>query len=271
MKQRLLLLYLITFIFLSCNSTRKSKSVKTIDKTIPTINFDYINSYPHDITSFTEGFLIYEGELYESTGAPEYLPQTKSLFGIVDLETGKIETKVEIDKTKYFGEGITFLNGKAYQLTYQSKVGFIYEMPTFKKIKEFTIPSDEGWGLTTDGKSLIMSDGSCQLKYIDPKTMQVTQTIEVTENGCIKENLNELEYIKGYIFANIWTTTIIVKIDPSNGKIVGQFDMKDYAFEAKSLYPRALEMNGIAYDSVNDKTYITGKLWPKIYEIRLTD
>lgn len=271
MKQKLFLLYLITFIFLSCNSSKKSKSVKTVEKAIPTINFDYITSYPHDITSFTEGFLIYEGELYESTGAPEYLPQTKSLFGRVNLETGKIETNVEIDKAKYFGEGITFLNNKAYQLTYQSKVGFIYEMPSFKKIKEFTIPSDEGWGLTTDGEFLIMSDGSCQLKYLDPETMQVIKTIEVTENGYIKEDLNELEYIKGYIFANIWTTTIIVKIDPSDGKIVGKFDMADYAFEAKSLYRGSLEMNGIAYDPINNKTYLTGKLWPKIYEIRLID
>lgn len=242
-----------------------------MDRTIPNISFEYIDSYPHDTTSFTEGLLIYNGKLYESTGSPEYLPQTRSLFGIVNLTTGQIETKVEIDRTKYFGEGIAFLNHKAYQLTYKSKIGFVYELPTFKKVKEFVIPSREGWGLTTDGKYLIMSDGSYQLKYIDPQTMQVIKTINVTENGGAKENLNELEYIKGYIFANIWTTTIVVKIDPNDGKVIGKFDLADYAFDSKSLYYGSLEMNGIAYDSIEDKTYVTGKLWPKIYVIKLID
>jgi glutaminyl-peptide cyclotransferase len=271
MKKRFIPLYLIIVILFGCNNNKNSRSIKAIDRTIPNISFDYLDSYPHDTTSFTEGFLIHNGDLYESTGSPEYLPQTKSLFGKVNLTTGQIEAKVEIDRTKYFGEGITFLNNKAYQLTYKSKIGFIYEMSTFRKIEEFVIPSNEGWGLTTDGKYLIMSDGSYQLKYIDPQTMQVIKTVNVTENGCVKENLNELEYIKGYIFANIWTTTIVVKIDPADGKIIGRFDMSDYAFEAKSLYPGSLEMNGIAYDSIEDKTYVTGKLWPKIYEIKLID
>lgn len=271
MKLKNICLYFIIPILFACANKKKSNSTKSTNKAIQDISFNYIDSYPHDTTSFTEGFLIHNGKLYESTGSPEYLPQTKSLFGIVNLTTGQLETKVEIDKTKYFGEGISFLNNKAYQLTYKSKKGFIYDIPSFKKINEFVIPSKEGWGLTNDGRYLIMSDGSYQLRYIDPETMQLVKTINVTENGRIKENLNELEFIKGYIFANIWLTNTIVKIDPASGEIVGKLDLSDYAFSAKNLYYGSLEMNGIAYDSIADITYVTGKLWPKIYALKLLD
>lgn len=235
---------------------------------IPIIDFVYIKSYPHDTTSFTEGFLINNGKLYESTGATKELPQTRSLFGIVDLTTGKIDKKVEIDK-KYFGEGITFLNGKVFQLTYKTKIGFVYDTITFKRIKEFTFPSKEGWGLTTDGTNLIMSDGTYELTYLDPVTFQTVKKVSVTENGCAKGYLNELEYIKGYIFANIWTTNTIVKINPTNGAVVGKLDLNSLVFEIKNIYPNSLEMNGIAYDSITNRIFVTGKLWPKIYELQI--
>ena len=204
-------------------------------------------------------------------GATTELPFTRSLFGIVNLIAGKIDTKVEIDRKKYFGEGITFLHGKVFQLTYTTRVGFIYDATTFSKIGEFTIPSKEGWGMTTDGMNLIMSDGTNILTYLDPKDLHVITTISVTENGYIKENLNELEYIKGYIYANIWTTNTIVKIDPANGFVVGKLDLTSLANEAKNLYQGSMEMNGIAYDSTEDKVYITGKLWPKIYVIKFSE
>jgi glutamine cyclotransferase len=175
---------------------------------------------------------------------------------------------VEIDKKKYFGEGITFLKGKVFQLTYKTKVGFIYDATTFKKLGEFTFPSKEGWGLTTDGEHLIMSDGTNVLTYLDPHSLQVIKTIEVSENGYAKDYLNELEMINGYIYANIWTTNTIVKIDPGNGKVLGKLDLTNLATEAKEIYNGSLEMNGIAYDSALNKIYITGKLWPKIYEIK---
>ncbi len=178
--------------------------------------------------------------------------------------------EVELDRKKYFGEGITFLKGKIYQLTYRSKVGFIYDAATFKSIGNFTFPSKEGWGLTNDGTSLIMSDGTNKLSYIDPSTLQVIKTISVSENGYVKDYLNELEYIRGYIFANIWTTNTIVKIDPSDGKVVGMLDLAALEYEARFINPDLLEMNGIAYDSTEDKILITGKLWPKIYEIKIT-
>lgn len=170
---------------------------------------------------------------------------------------------------KYFGEGIAILNGKIFQLTYKSKKGFIYDAINFNKIDEFTFPSQEGWGLTTDGTNLIMSDGTDIITYLNPTSFKTIKTISVTENGYVKNNLNELEYIKGYIYANIFTKNIIVKIDPNNGKVLGKIDLTSFANEAKYLYPKSMEMNGIAFDSIADKVFITGKLWPKIYMIRI--
>ena len=252
-----------------CGCKNKSVNYDSTKASIPVIDYKYIRSYPHDTTSFTEGLLMHDNKLYESTGALEELPYTKSLFGSVDLTTGKIDVKVELDRVKFFGEGITFLKGKVYQLTYKKKVGFVYDATTFKKLKEFILSSKEGWGLTTDGTNLIMSDGTYILRYLDPETLQVVKTVTVTEDGCVKDNLNELEYINGYIFANIWTTNTIVKIDPKDGKVIGLLDLKDLSSEANYLYPNSLEMNGIAYDSISNKIYVTGKLWPKIYELEL--
>ena len=267
---KLIPIFLIAVSLFGCSgSSDNSVNNSSTNKSTPIIDYGYIKSYPHDTTSFTEGFLIHNGKLYESTGATRDLPQTRSLFGIVDLTTGKIETKVEIDRLKYFGEGITFLNGKVFQLTYKTKIGFVYDATNFKKIKEFTFPSKEGWGLTTDGINLIMSDGTYELTYLDPVTLQTIKKVTVTENGCAKTYLNELEYIKGYIFANIWTTNTIVKINPSDGKIVGKLDLSSLSEESKYTYSGSLEMNGIAYDSITNRIFVTGKLWPKIYELQI--
>jgi glutamine cyclotransferase len=261
---------LAVIILAGCNSCKENSgnSTSTV-KPIPVIDYVYINSYPHDINSFTEGFLIHDGKLYESTGATRDLPQTKSLFGTVDLKTGKIDAKVEIDRVKYFGEGITFLNGKVFQLTYKTKVGFIYNATNFKKIGEFTFPSEEGWGMTTDGENLIMSDGTSTLTYLDPNDLHVIKTVFVTENGYVKDNLNELEFVHGYIYANIWTTNTIVKINPADGKVIGLLDLSPLAYESRNINPGSLEMNGIAYDSITNRFFVTGKLWPKIYEIKI--
>ncbi len=267
---RLFSIYLIIIFLLSCNSNdNKTISEHKVNKSIPILFFESVKSYPHDINSFTEGLLFHNGELFESTGATSELPQTKSLFGIVDLKDGSIDTKVELDREKYFGEGITFLNEKVYQLTYKTKVGFIYDANTFKKIGDFTFASKEGWGLTTDGTNLIMSDGTNLLTYLDPNSLQVIKTISVSENGYAKDFLNELEYINGFIYANIWTTNTIVKINPNDGKIVGMLDLTSLAHEAKNIFSGSLEMNGIAYDAKEDRILVTGKLWPKIFEIKL--
>lgn len=269
MRIRQILFYVVIILQCACNDSNDNSDSIIPKKThSPTLKYEYVNSYPHDTNSFTEGFLIYQGKLYESTGATTDLPQTKSLFGIVDLTTGKIEAKVEIDREKYFGEGIAFLNGKIFQLTYKTKVGFVYDATTFKKIGQFTFPSKEGWGLTTNGTELVMSDGTNKITFIDPNTFQVIKTIEVSENNYVIDYINELEYIKGYIYANIWTTNSIVKIDAESGNVIGRFDLTSLAEEANSIYPPSLEMNGIAYDSIADKIFVTGKMWPKIYEIK---
>ena len=174
--------FLILILMLGCNdSNNKVDQNHPGNASVQILDYVYLNSYPHDTTAFTEGFLIHNGDLYESTGATSDLPQTRSLFGIVDLQTGKIDTKAELDRVKYFGEGISILNGKVFQLTYKTKVGFIYDATSFKKIGEFTFPSNEGWGLTTDGINLIMSDGTHILTYLDPNTLQVIKTTAVSE------------------------------------------------------------------------------------------
>jgi glutamine cyclotransferase len=260
-----LLLILPVIFFASCNETKKPP---VEEKTIPLISYSVVNTFPHDTNAFTEGLLIHENKLFESTGSPQDMPETKSLFGIVDLKTGKIDKKVELDRNIYFGEGIVVFANKIYQLTYQNGYGFIYDAVSYKKIGQFSYKNKEGWGMTTDGTSLIMSDGSSDLTYLNPNTLEPVKTIPVYENDYLMGYLNELEYIKGYIYANIWMTNYIVKIDPKTGKIIGKIDLTSINNEVKNRYPKSMEMNGIAYDAVNDKIYVTGKMWPSIFEIK---
>jgi len=260
------LIILLIFIVSSCRN--EQKDAPKIKPDIPTIDYEVVANHPHDTISFTEGLLFHEGQLYESTGASENLPQTKSLFGTVDPTTGKITTKAALDSSQYFGEGIAFLNGKVFQLTYKNKTGFIYDVKTFRKTGQFTYANAEGWGMTTDGKSLIMSDGTSSLTYLDPETQKPVKTLAVTENGYAKENLNELEFINGFIYANIFMTDAIVKIDPANGNIVGKLDLSSLAQEAKNSFSGTEATNGIAFDAASGKIYVTGKLWPKLYEIK---
>jgi glutamine cyclotransferase len=253
----------------ACNNPDNSQNTSTeVDNTPPVINYTTVNAFPHDTTSFTEGLLVHDGQLYESTGYDSEFASTRSLFGPVDLHTGKIQPKVEIDKSKYFGEGIVFLEGKVYQLTYKTKIGFVYDSKTFKKLADFTFPSVEGWGMTTDGTYLIMSDGTSNISYLDPKTFKLVKILGVSDNNGPVAAINELEFINGYIYANIYGSNYIDKIDLTSGKVVGRLDLTTLVNEAKTKYPDALEMNGIAYDSVAKKIYITGKMWPNIYEIK---
>jgi glutamine cyclotransferase len=264
---------IIVGIFISCE-TDKPKDIKKVDTSTivevpetPIISYTLVNTYPHDINAFTEGFLFHEGRLFESTGAPENLPQTKSLFGIVDLKNGKIDTKVEIDKSIYFGEGISILNNKIYQLTYKNQTAFVYDAKTYKPLGKYSYQNREGWGLTNDGKNLIMSDGSNYLTYFD-QNFNVTKTLDVSENGYTVDYLNELEYINGFIYANIYQSHEIVKIDPSTGNVVGKLDLTSLFQTSKTKDINSLETNGIAYDSISDKILVTGKMWPSMYEIK---
>ena len=266
----------LSLLLSACNNdkeenTNTNNSATEKDNTPPLINYSVVNAFPHDTTSFTEGFLFHDGQLYESTGYDSGMPENRgSHFGIVDLKTGKIQTKAEIDKHKYFGEGIVFLNNKVYQLTWKTKIGFIYDAATFKKIGQFTFPSEQGWGMTTDGTYLIMSDGTSNINYLDPNNFRLIKVLGVTDNNGPVGNLNELELINGYLYANKYQSNYILKIDASSGKVVGKLDFTTLDNEAKNKYPEALEMNGIAYDSATKKIYVTGKLWPNIYEVRFS-
>jgi len=267
MKNISIMIFLLELLTIGCYN-ESNESIENSGKNVtPVIEYTFINSYPHDVNSFTDGLLFHNGILYESTGATANFPQTKSLFGKVDLKIGKINTFVEIDMNKYFGEGITILQGKVYQLTYRNKIGFVYDTITFKKIRDFSIPGNEGWGLTNDGTNLIMSDGTNFISYLNPDSLKVIKRISVTKNGSVQDNLNELEYINGYLYANIWTSNTIVKIEPGTGKIVGILDLTVLAEEAKEIHSGSAEMNGIAWDSITDRIMVTGKLWPKLYEI----
>lgn len=254
-----------------CNDNNKNFEKATTksqpDNFVPSLDYTIIRRLPHDTTSFTEGLLFHNQILFESTGSPNNLPQTKSTFGPVDLKTGKIISKVELDKSKFFGEGIVFFKNKIYQLTYKNQIGFIYDYKTYKQLGRFSFQNKEGWGFTTDGTSLIMSDGTNNLTFLDPYNLKVIKTLSVSNSGYAEDFLNELEYINGYIYANIWTKNYIVKIDPESGKVVGLLNLALLTDEAKNKNPNSDVINGIAFDSISDQIYVTGKLWNYIYQI----
>ncbi len=274
---KILLPLLLILAFTSCRDSNSSAEPSgSIDEPAnnnapAAISYTVLNETPHDTDSYTEGLMVHDGKLYESSGAPEEDPNTRSIFGIVDPVTGKISVKGELDRKIYFGEGITFLNGKIYQLTWTNKTGFIYDAKTFKRIGQFSFPSKEGWGMTTDGVNLIMSDGTSNLTYLDPNTFRTVKEFSVTDNNGAVGNINELEYIKGSIYANIYQSADIIRIDPASGKVTGKADFSKLYQEVKTKYPNAEYMNGIAYDSAKNKVYITGKLWPSIYEVRFNN
>ncbi|MEO5999815.1 MAG: glutaminyl-peptide cyclotransferase [Chitinophagaceae bacterium] len=239
---------------------------KNDDSAPPIINYSIVNVFPHDTAAFTEGLLVHDGQLYESTGGQHESNNFKSWFGPVDIKTGISQKKIMLD-TSYFGEGINIFKGKLYQLTWQDHIGFVYDVKTFEKIKDFHI-NGEGWALTNDGTSLIMSDGTSNLQYLDPESLKVLKILGVQDNNGPVGNINELEYIKGFIYANQYGTAYVLKIDPGSGKVVGKLDFDSLNREVRIKYPQALEMNGIAYDSTANKIYVTGKAWPNLYEVR---
>jgi len=262
-----LFIYLI-FSAACTNNTEKDNTVTTTsdDNSPALINYRVVKVFPHDTTAYTEGFLVHNGSLFEATGHTSAYPSSRSLFGIVNLSNGNIDKNVEINKDKYFGEGIAFVKNKIYQLTL-TRIGFIYDEKSYKKIGSFNYVG-EGWGLTTNGADLLMTNGSSNIYYRDPATFAIIKTLGVRDNNGPVQNLNELELIRGYLYANQWQTDYILKIDTTTGMVLGKLDLSKLKTEAKDKYPSAEETNGIAYDSVANKIYVTGKLWPTIYEIQ---
>ena len=260
---------LLLFVIGACNNSNTSEEQASDPNRHPdpaTLQYSVLNVYPHDTSSFTEGLLFHEGKMYESTGSGDD-NRYVSWMGPVDLKSGKGERKIILDK-QYFGEGISIFNGKIYQLTYQNHIGFVYDAKTYKKISEFSFPG-EGWSLTHDSTNLIMSDGTSKLQYLDPNTLKVIKIVGVEDNNGPVGNINELEYINGYVFANQWLTNYILKINPNSGKVEGKIDISNLDAEVKRKYTGAETANGIAFDEASGKMYVTGKCWPNLYEIKI--
>lgn len=267
MKKNIFYVFICILLLQDCsNETKPVKTDSSGDNAVPLIPYTTVHRFAHDTTSFTEGLLVHNGQLFESTGHTDSYASSRSLFGAVDTLTGKILVKAEIDKQRYFGEGIVFLKDKIYQLTDTTRIGFIYDAADYKKLGEFHFEGD-GWGLTTDSSFLIMSNGSSNVVYRDPITFKVAKTLNVTDNNGPVSNVNEMEFINGFIYANQWLTDYILKIDVSSGRVVGRLDLSALATAAKAAYPGAAEMNGIAFDPVSNKIFVTGKLWPFIYQV----
>ncbi|HEY5048433.1 MAG TPA: glutaminyl-peptide cyclotransferase [Rhizomicrobium sp.] len=229
---------------------------------IPVDHALIVKTFPHDPQAFTEGLFYRDGFLYESTGLAGH-----SFIRKVELTTGKILQQRALD-LQYFGEGIVDWKNRLVQVTWQSEIGFVYDLATFKPLATFRYPG-EGWALTQDGAHIIMSDGTNTLRLLDPETLKDVGHIAVTADGQAVSNLNELEWVKGQIYANVWQTDRIARIDPQSGKVVGWIDLTDLAHTVHNSDPDAV-LNGIAYDRVHDRLFVTGKLWPRIFEIRLT-
>lgn len=228
---------------------------------IPVYTYEVVNAYPHDPKAFTQGLFFYDKNLYESTGH-----HGTSTLRRIELKTGKVKKKIEVPQ-EYFAEGITIFEDKIFQLTWQSHKCFVYDAKDFDLLSELH-NTGEGWGLTNDGKHLILSDGTNQLRFLEPNTFLTVRTINVLSNGYPLAQLNELEYIKGEIYANVWKSDRIARIDPATGRVIGWIDLTglrpaDVADETDNV------LNGIAYDEKEDRLFVTGKRWTKLFEIRL--
>jgi glutamine cyclotransferase len=247
-------------------SNSQSKTLHALSNIVPEkFTYKIVNTYPHSKDYFTQGLEFHDGYMYEGTGE-------NGASGIykVNLTSGKAVQSVELNE-KYFGEGITVLNNKIYQLTYRAKKGFVYDFNTFALIDSFQFASttNEGWGLTDDGKDLIMSDGSQFLTWLDTKNFSIIKRVEVGNNKTIYKSLNELEFVNGTIYANVYTTEMIIQIEPETGRILSEINFPDMIKMYHNEKDRIDLMNGIAWDAKNNRLFVTGKLWPKLFEIEL--
>lgn len=243
------------------NGAAATKSPVGTAEQAPVYGYEVINTFPHDAEAFTQGLIFHDGALVESTGLERH-----STLRRVELQTGKVLQRVDVPRD-FFAEGMTLFNGKLYQLTWKGEKGFVYDPQTFEKTGEFTY-TGEGWGLTHDADSLILSDGSDKLRFIDPNTYQVRRTINVSDNGRPVEELNELEYVKGEVYSNVWHDNRVARIDPQTGRVKSWIDFTGLLKPGETTNGEAV-LNGIAYDESSDRLFVTGKLWPKLFEVRL--
>ncbi len=261
---RLLLLALATsllvFPLASCSGLPLSPGPATV-QAVPIYTYEIVNTYPHDRKAFTQGLVFSDGALYEGTGL-----YGASTLRKVELETGDV---LQIRKLpeQLFGEGITVWRDRIIQLTWRERTGLVYDKSSLELLEQFTYPS-EGWGITHDGNYLVMSDGTSTLYFLHPDNFKEIGRIEVSDNYGPVTRLNELEYVRGEIYANVWQTNRIARISPKTGKVIGWIEM-DGLLGQEELREPVDVLNGIAYDAENDRLFVTGKLWPKIFEIKL--
>lgn len=255
----------VLLLLTACRDNAQTKiASSTLAESSPVVatdGYEIVKTYPHDRGAFTQGLVFQDGFLYESTGR-----NGTSSLRKVELQTGKVLQKADVD-SEFFAEGMTILGEHIYQLTWQAEKGFVYDLKNFQREREFAY-TGEGWGLTHDGESLIMSDGSNELRFLDPKTFSLKKIINVYDHNQPLRELNELEYVKGEIYANIWHSDKIVRIDPRSGKVLGWIDLHGLLDEKERGDVDAV-LNGIAYDAAHDRLFVTGKLWPKLFEIKI--
>ena len=229
---------------------------------VPVYSYDVVHVYPHDPHAFTEGLFYLNGFLYESTGL-----EGESSIRKVRLETGEVLRRTEVPE-RYFGEGIVNWGNEIVSLTWKSGIGFVRTLDTFKVKRDFHY-AGEGWALTQDGHRLIMSDGTDELRYLDPSTLKETARLRVRLEGKPLAGLNELEWVRGEIWANVWQTQFVVQIDPSSGAVTGVIDLSGLLAPEDIVPGQTDVLNGIAYDAAHDRLFVTGKKWPKLFEIRV--
>jgi glutaminyl-peptide cyclotransferase len=222
-------------------------------------SFRVVHSYPHDRAAYTQGLIYRDGFLFESTGL-----NGQSTLRKVKLETGEVLQQHRLDQ-QHFGEGLAAWNEHLVQLTWQSRIAFVYEVKTFAPRRAFSYPG-EGWGLTHDGAQFVLSDGSDELRLLDSKTFREVRRIRVRDGGIPVRDLNELEFVRGEIYANVWHTDRIARISPQTGQVTGWIDLRGLMATGYRLDPEAV-LNGIAYDAVKNRLFVTGKLWPRLFEI----
>lgn len=238
-----------------------NKPIAASDGRAQQISYEVVNSYPHDPASFTQGLLWRGGGFYESTG--QY---GQSKLRRLEFPSGKVLKEISLPP-ELFGEGLALVEGRLIQLTWKSHRGFVYDLETFRLLQEFSYDT-EGWGLTYDGKNLILSDGGSDLFYLDPQTFKPVRKLAVRMNGQPIRELNELEFIDAEIWANVWQTDLILRIDPSTGQVTSFLDLKGILAPSDKTGSEDV-LNGIAYDAEHKRIFVTGKLWPRIFEIKL--
>jgi len=252
-------------------SNGNGSTTNTNSKTnaVPQYSIQVVATYPHDPKAFTQGLVYHNGFIYEGTGGkPARGDDFSSSLRKVELHSGKVVQKFDVPPT-FFGEGITIIGDKVYQLTWQEGTGFIYNLDDFKLLREVKYSGD-GWGLTNDGTNLIMSDGTHVIRFLNPEDFTTQRTITVTdEKGRPLMEINELEFVKGEIWANVWQTPWIVRIDPATGKLLGRIDLSSIAEDVAKKNRTADVLNGIAHDPATDRIFVTGKNWPSLYEIKV--